>query len=71
MMKSIVIFIVSCFVAFASSQEDISQHVVGGVDASILDHPYMAGIHVWFRNEWAPFCGSTIINRRSVLTVIF
>lgn len=65
------ILILSCFLAVANSQEDISTHVVGGVDAHILDHPYMAGIHVWFRNDWAPFCGSTIINPRSVLTVRF
>lgn len=46
--------------------------MVGGVDAHILDYPYMAGIHVDFRDQgFLPFCGSTIISRRSVLTVSF
>lgn len=69
MMKFVAIF-VTCFLAFASCDEGISTHVVGGVDAHILDHPYMAKVHVFWRNEvWWPFCGSAIINRRSLLTV--
>jgi hypothetical protein len=59
------------FIAFAQCEEEVkSPFVVGGVDAHILDHPYMAGIHVNWRGQgYIPFCGSTIINRRSLLTV--
>jgi len=69
MMKFIRSLVVISLVALARCDENISNLVVNGMDAHILDHPYMAGIHVWFQNSWAPFCGSTIINRRSVLTV--
>jgi secreted trypsin-like serine protease len=69
-MKSlIIIFLTSFLLAFAACDEEISSNIVGGVDTSILDHPYMAKVHVRVRDiGWWPFCGATIINRRSILT---
>ena len=69
-LKLFSLFALTIFVAFAAcEEEDLSQFVINGVDTSILDHPYMAGIHVHWRGErWWPFCGASIINRFSVLT---
>lgn len=70
-MKSFFVIYALC-VVLVGCEEAKSPLVVGGVDAHILDYPYMAGIHVNFRDQgFLPFCGSTIINRRSVLTVRF
>jgi secreted trypsin-like serine protease len=68
-MKSLSFVIIASFLlAFAACDEEISSNIVGGVDTSILEHPYMAKIHILFREQLTPMCGSTIINRRSILT---
>ncbi|KAL7027390.1 hypothetical protein ACKWTF_005425 [Chironomus riparius] len=68
-MKTYIAVVLACFVALATCEIDIAPNVVNGVDTSILDHPYMAGIHVnWMGRGFVPFCGASIINRRSVLT---
>jgi hypothetical protein len=63
-----VIFLASIFLGI-KCEEKIAPTVVGGVDTSILDHPYMAGIHInWFSEGFIPFCGGAVIGRRSILT---
>lgn len=66
-MKSIflALSLLTLLIAFASSNEESSKFIVGGEDATIREHPYMAGI---FNFGW-PLCGGSIINARSVLTV--
>lgn len=62
-------FFLLSFLALARSQLEPSPFIVNGVDTSILDHPYMAGVHVnWQSEGFWPFCGGSIITRRSILT---
>lgn len=68
-MKTYITVFLACLIALATCDVEIDSNVVNGVDTSILDHPYMAGIHVnWMGRGFMPFCGASIINRRSVLT---
>lgn len=69
-MKTLIVVLAALFLTSTSCEEiEKSPFVVGGVDTSILDHPYMAGIHVdWQGAGFVPFCGASIITRRSVLT---
>lgn len=69
-MKTFIAIAVTFLLTYVGSEEiEKSPFVVGGVDTSILDHPYMAKVHVnWQGNGIVPFCGGSIINRRSILT---
>lgn len=65
-MKSL--FSIFCAVLiFPVKAEGNSNFIVGGEDALVRDHPYMAGV----LNFNIPTCGGTIIAPRSILTVRF
>lgn len=65
-MKFIVLASFLTFLAVSTSaDQNVSEFVVNGEDASIRDFPYMA--KVWNLN-W-PACGGAILTSRSVLTV--
>ena len=69
-MKALFIAITSIFVLQTIKCDvEILPNIVGGVDTSILDHPYMASVQInWFEQGFIPFCGGAIISRRSILT---
>lgn len=52
--------------AVIPSQGKSSNFVIGGRDATIEEFPYMAGV----RNLGITYCGGSIINSRTVLTVM-
>lgn len=51
--------------ATMASTEDVSSFIVGGVDATVAEHPYMAGIF----NFGLHSCGGSILSASNVLTV--
>lgn len=51
--------------ATMASAEDASSFIVGGVNATIAEHPYMAGIF----NFGLHACGGSILSASNVLTV--
>lgn len=68
-MKILTVVFLASIIVSIKCEVQIAPTVVGGVDTSILDHPYMAGIHInWFGEGFIPFCGGAVISRRSILT---
>lgn len=51
--------------AATMASEDVSSFIVGGVNATVAEHPYMAGIF----NFGLHSCGGSILSASNVLTV--
>lgn len=61
----IITVIFSALLVFSANCEDSTSYIVGGEDAAIQDHPYMAGVFLF----GFPLCTGAIISSRTVLTV--
>lgn len=60
-MKSVLIVVLAVLAVVSA---DKTAFIVGGQDATVQDHPYMAAVF----NFGLPSCGGSIISTRSVLT---
>lgn len=61
----LIFMLMTMVAATMASSEGVSSFIVGGVNATIAEHPYMAGIF----NFGIHSCGGSILSASNVLTV--